>query len=150
MAGFAFAAVCGCGGGSPKYVPVSGIVTVNGKPYPNAVVSFQPKGSKENPNPGQGSAAFTDANGRFVLKTRDNQNGAVVGKHQVRIQTRRDNTTGEFNKETGSPDQGPRVAAKPPIDPIGVEWYGSDSNKEFDVPPSGTDQANFDIVSTKK
>ena len=56
----------GCGGG-PEFVPVSGVVTLNGKPYGKAAVSFQPIGTTENPNPGRGSSAYTDENGRFRL-----------------------------------------------------------------------------------
>ena len=48
-------AVAGCGEKS-KYAPVSGVVKLNGKPYPNAAVMFQPVGSKDNQNPGRGSA----------------------------------------------------------------------------------------------
>jgi len=137
----------GCGSG-PNFVKVSGVVTLNGKPYPNAVVSFQPVGSKENPNPGEGSVAITDANGRFELKTRSGQNGAVVGQHRVRIQTNRQQTTGAFDPQTGSPDQGPRVRVQ--AEPIPVDWYSTEGNHEFTVPAGGTDQANFDIETKKK
>ena len=65
-AGGLLAAVVGCSGG-PKFAPVSGVVTLDGKPYPKAVVSFQPVGTEGNPNPGRGSSAYTDENGRFVL-----------------------------------------------------------------------------------
>src|SRR5688500_10797777 len=72
------AAVAGCSG-NDNYAPVSGVVKINGKPYPNAVVSFQPIGTKENANPGRGSSAYTDENGRFVLKCDGKINGALVG-----------------------------------------------------------------------
>jgi hypothetical protein len=137
----------GCGGSGPKYVPVSGVVTLNGKPYPNAMVSFQPVGTAENPNPGRGSSAYTDENGRFTLRTDDGKVGAVVGKHHIRIQTKRDSTTGVSVPGIGSPDSG--VPARVEIEPIPLEWYSSTSNKEFDVPPGGTDQANFAIVTRK-
>jgi hypothetical protein len=130
-----------------KYVSVSGVVTVNGKPYKNAVVSFQPMGTAKNPEPGQGSSALTDENGRYTLVTNDGQPGALVGKHRVRIQTKRDDPTAYFDPEVGSPDNPAQAAKKPKIDPIPLEWYSDQSTKEFDVPPGGTDQANFDIVS---
>jgi hypothetical protein len=139
--------LAGCGGGGPKYVPVSGVVTLNGKPYGKAVVSFQPLSTPGNPNPGRGSTSYTDANGRFVLKSDDGRNGAVVGKHRVQIQTRRDTMT-EFNPETGSPDGGP-ARPKGEIDPIPLEWYGETSKKEFEVPPEGTDKADFNIVTKR-
>ena len=53
----ALVAAAGCGGGGPKFVPVSGVVKVDGKPYPNAVVSL-PAGRREGePDPGRGSSA---------------------------------------------------------------------------------------------
>jgi hypothetical protein len=148
FAGFVVGAVflsllpAGCGGG-PKYVPVSGAVTLDGKPYGEAVVVFQPKATESNMEPGRGSAAETDAQGRFVLKTDDLKNGAVVGKHLIRIQTR--GPVVQFDPATGSSDN-PEVKAK--RDPIPAEW-NTMSNKEFDVPPGGTDKANFDIVTKK-
>ena len=142
----------GCSKPGPNYVKVSGVVTVNGVPYPNAVVTFQPVGTADNPNPGRGSSSFTDGQGRFSLKTDDGHEGAVVGKHRVRIQTRRDNPNVPYDPQVGSPDNGPevRVVLKPKSDPIGLEWYSSDSNKEFEVPRGGTNEANFEVGSQKK
>jgi hypothetical protein len=129
-------------GCSSKFVPVSGVVSLDGKPYPKAAVSFQPIGTAENPNPGRGSSAYTDENGRFEL-TSDENNGAVVGKHLVRITTRYSELPSEPG--VGSPDG----AAPPPRrEPIPPEW-NAESQKQFDVPAGGTDQANFDIVTKK-
>jgi hypothetical protein len=91
----------------------------------------------------------TDENGRFVLMTDDGQTGAVVGKHRVRIQTKRDEANVFIDPETGSADSAPRSDAKKggKIDPIPPEWYSDKSTKEFEVPAGGTDQANFDIPS---
>ena len=147
---FAAAAVgVGCSGNS-AYAPVSGIVTVDGKPYGKAVVTLQPFGTKENPNPGRGSSAYTDENGKFVLNTDDGHGGAVVGKHRVRIMSRGNDVVG-FDPATGSPDGDVAAPAKPGsanVDPIGPEW-NANSEKEFDVPAGGTDKANFDIISVK-
>ena len=135
--------VAGCGSGA-NIAPVSGVVKLDGKPYGKAVVSFQPIGTSANPNPGRGSSAYTDENGRFVLKSDNTINGAVVGKHRVRIMTRGSDVVGQ-SPEGGSPDETP----KPNLDPIPPEWNAL-SNVEFDVPPGGTDQANFDITTRKK
>jgi hypothetical protein len=134
-------AAAGCSGGA-KFAPVSGVVTLDGKPYGNAVVSFQPIGDKGNPNPGKGSSAYTDENGRFVLMHDDGSSGAVVGKHRVRIMTRGNNVVGQ-DKEGGSDDETPLNRE---VDPIPPEWNAL-SNVEFEVPSGGTDQANFDITS---
>jgi hypothetical protein len=136
------AAVVGCSGG-PKFVPVSGIVKLDGVPYTKAVINFQPIGSPDNPNPGRGSSAYTDENGRFVLKGDDARDGAQVGKHLVRIMTRGNEVVGQHPE--GSPDETPK---NQPVDPIPPEWNAL-SDKEFEVPSGGTDQANFDITSRK-
>mgnify|MGYP001208946587 CR=1 FL=1 len=134
----------GCNTGG--YAPVSGVITVNGKPYDKAVVSFQPIGTAENPNPGRGSSAYTDAQGRFVLSSDDGDDGAVIGKHRVRIMTRGNNVVGQApnrGSPDGSPDGTPLEAN---VDPIPSEW-NSRSEKEFEVPAGGTDKADFKIVT---
>ena len=142
--GAALVAAAGCSGDG-KYAPVSGTVLLDGKPYGKAVVSFQPIGTKESANPGRGSSAYTDENGRYVLKCDGTVNGAVVGKHQVRIMTRgSDNVTADPDK--GSSDD--TSAQKRQVDPIPPEWH-SRSDKEFDVPPGGTAKADFAITSLK-
>lgn len=133
----------GCGNSGPRYVPVSGVVTLDGKPYGDGVVVFHPKATSTNPNPGRTSAGETDAQGHFVLKTDDLKNGAVVGTHVVRISTR--GPVMQFDPATGSPDTAPPNVKR---DQIPAAW-NTMSDKEFEVPPSGTDKANFDIVTKK-
>jgi len=137
------AAAPGCNGGA-TFAPVSGVVTLNGKPYDKAIVVFQPMMTSDNPNPGRGSSAYTDAAGHFTLKSDGTQDGAVIGRHTVRIMSR-DNVVVKETTEP-SPDDAP-----PPklVDPIPTEW-NEHSDKEFEVPPGGTDQANFDIVTKRK
>src|SRR5688572_19674667 len=108
------ATAIGCSGG--KFAPVSGVVTLDGKPYGKAAVSFQPIGDKDDPYPGRGSSAYTDENGRFELISDENK-GAIVGKHLVRITTRYDQIVGEPG--VGSPDGAP---VSRPRDPVPVEW----------------------------
>ena len=140
---FLLAFVIGCSG-EPTFAPVSGVVTLNGKPYGEAVVSFQPLGTKENPNPGRGSSSYTDKDGRFVLKS-DGKTGAVVGKHLVRIMTKGDVATIDPTKGSSSDEVN---YSKRKVDPIPPEW-NSRSDKEFDVPTGGTDKANFNIEAQK-
>jgi hypothetical protein len=81
------AAGCSSGGG-PSYVPVTGQLTLGGKPMANAKVTFQPIGSAENPNPGAGSYGKTDGDGRFSLMVVGKDvRGAVAGKHHVEVTT---------------------------------------------------------------
>lgn len=143
-AGGLLVALVGCSGG-PTIVPVSGIVTLDGQPYGKAVVVFQPIADKNNENPGRGSSAYTDENGRFVLKYDGMDDGAVVGKHLVRIMTKGSDIVGGAPSTAGSSDETPKNRE---VDPIPAEWSGM-SQKTFDVPPGGTDKANFDITSNK-
>jgi len=138
-------AVVGCG--NSKYVPVSGVVTLNGQPYKNAVVSFQPVGSAGNEAPGRGSSAVTDEKGRFTLMTDTGQKGAVAGKHRVRIQTSRQILATKIDPTVGSSDKA--QVAQGTADPIPQEWYSDKGGKDFEVPAGGTDKANFDIVTRK-
>jgi hypothetical protein len=126
----------GCGGA--KIVPVSGVVTLDGKPYKNGIVSFQPIGSMSNPNVGRGSSGVTDENGKFTLIYDGDRPGALVGKHRVRIFTKLGgaDTEGEPNR--------PAAKGEAMFEPIPAEWH-EQSEKEFDVPAGGTRKANFDI-----
>lgn len=146
----AAALIAGCGGG-PKVVPVSGVVTVDGKPYKDAVVSFQPVGTKENPNPGRGSAGITDGQGRFTLVYDGTEPGALVGKHRVRIFTNFGaaipDTEGEVQPLKKEQTKAKKFGRDSP-EPIPAEW-NEESTKEFDVPAGGTRDANFDIASAK-
>ncbi len=127
----------GCGGS--EIVPVSGVVKLNGKPYRNAVVSFQPVGNRDSPNPGRGSAGVTDADGRYTLTYDGERPGALVGKHRVRI----------FTQQGGGGEEGGKGKAVRPqrfAEPIPIEWHEK-SMKTFEVPTGGTDAANFDILT---
>jgi hypothetical protein len=76
----------GCGGSGPNVAPVTGRITLDGKPLANATVNFQPIASGNNINPGSGSYGKTDADGRYTLRLVDrDREGAVVGNHRVEI-----------------------------------------------------------------
>jgi len=140
----AAAVLCaGCGSG-PKYVPVSGTVTLDGKPGAELVVLFLPQASEGNQNPGRGSSAYTDKDGKFVLKTMDGDNGAVAGKHIVQIMGK--GTQLASDPSLGSPDDVP-AGTKTRLDPVPAEWRNP--GKPFEVPPGGTDKANFEISGKK-
>ncbi len=136
--------LAGCGGG-PRLVPVSGVVTLDGKPYKNAVVSFQPVATKDNDAPGRQSMGVTDESGRYTLKYDGLEPGAVAGRHAIRIVTQGDFVPGVDGGT--SDDYTPPGSLK--LDPIPAEWNGN-STKTFEVPVGGTDAANFDIISAPK
>jgi len=79
-----FAVLSGCGGGGsdglPSLVPVSGTVTLDGKPLQDAEINFNTLGETEGP----GSLAISDSNGKFIVRTSDNE-GAAVGEYKVTV-----------------------------------------------------------------
>ncbi len=79
LAGFllVLAATAGCNHG-PQMVPVTGTVRLNGKPLEFGFITFQPPSGQ----PAQGEI---QSNGTFTLSTYKLNDGAVVGKHKIRI-----------------------------------------------------------------
>lgn len=79
----------GCGGGAFPTAPVSGTVVCEGKPVASAAVYFEPIESATATGAivGKQGFAFTDSEGKFVISTYtpNGGDGAVVGKHRVRV-----------------------------------------------------------------
>lgn len=71
-------ALTGCGSDGPQLASVTGVITIDGQPLPDATVEFQP-------SPGSPSIGVTDSSGRYKLKFTAKKAGAMLGKHQVRI-----------------------------------------------------------------
>jgi hypothetical protein len=122
--------VAGCGGGPAR---VSGRITLNGQPLAHAAVTFQPIATGGHINPGPGSGAFTDSDGRYTLKLiGTDTTGAVVGRHKVRITLApHDNSADDRQKRSKE------LPAK----------YNKKTKLEFDVLPGGTDSADFQLTS---
>jgi hypothetical protein len=142
LAGALVLGLIGCGKGG--YAPVSGVVTLDGKPAKHVMVQFQPISTGDNPEPGRGSTTFTDDEGKFTLKTDDGKNGAAIGKHRVRISS----VYSDKLKGYEVWDAETKQVTKSATDPIPPEW-NYESKQEFDVPSGGTSQANFNIVTKK-
>lgn len=70
-------AVAGCDRG-PRIVPVSGQVLIDGQPVTTGFVQFVPTGER----PAYGEIG---KDGRFTLTTSKDNDGAVVGTHQVEV-----------------------------------------------------------------
>ena len=119
----------GCGGTDYEVVPVSGKITFGGRPAANINVTFQPKsGGQEG---GRGSFGVTDAEGRFTLRTVDpEQDGAVVGKHVVRLAR-------VLERELPEDQILPKRFRLPE--------KCNDGSLTFAVPPEGTSEANFNL-----
>jgi hypothetical protein len=124
----------GCG--KPyQLVPVSGKVTLDGKPLAGAWVHFAPVATERNSAPGPTSHGQTDAEGRFSLRVSPEEAGAVVGKNRVFITTLKEGTA-------DVPDAGVKV----PRDRV-PRKYNQETTLVYEVPAAGTDQANFDLTS---
>ena len=142
LAGLLAAGAVGCGGDPFATAPVNGKVTLNGQPLADARITFQPTGSEKDVGPG--SAAMTDAEGKYNLKTVDGRRGATVGPHLVRISTLK------FAENKSLEDANhlirlshPESVAVPEKVPL---KYSKDTPLTFTVPEEGTNAANFDLT----
>jgi hypothetical protein len=131
------ALTAGCGGGGRKIVPVSGVVTINGQPAKNVIVTFQPLAESKADDPGRGSSAYTDDTGHYTLVYDGEKPGALTGKHRVRISP-------QWVSHKGNEDRGEGGGGMALNYPIPPEWSDM-STKEFEVPAGGTDKADFHI-----
>lgn len=80
----------GCGGSGNPVAPVQGVVTLDGKPVAEMVVTFTPVPGKTESvgdvnEPGKSATGSTDASGKFNLSTYERGDGALVGEHKVSI-----------------------------------------------------------------
>ncbi len=125
----------GCGSGS-SYVPVSGVITLDGSPASGLNINTQPISTAAHPNPGSGSYGKTDAQGRYSLEVVEPITpGAIAGEHRVTI-TRIGST------EHRATDEMVREAYWP-------KRY-ADGSLRLTVPAEGTNGANFDLTSDGK
>ena len=100
--------LAGCGGSSEKLAPVHGTVTLDGSPLADAMVEFElePSENVYERTSGSSSRGRTDANGRYTLQYTHEKEGALVGKHVVRITTRSMTVDAE-GKEVSVPERLP-------------------------------------------
>jgi hypothetical protein len=121
-------AVAGCG--SP-YVAVSGVVTLDGQPLPDATVTFLPgRGTEADVGSSYGR---TGPDGRYTLTTiQMNRAGVGRGEHKVVISRLKSG-----GARLGDFDQVETLPAR----------YNAKTELTFTVPPSGSDAANFELKS---
>jgi len=125
--------VAGCG--SATVAPVSGKVTLDGKPLAHAMVSFTPDSGDKNPGPP--STGKTDADGNFSLELANGKGkGAMVGKHKVSITA----YEGDGEAQSSAPDMAFRKR-------ILGEKYNAKTELRFEVTANGSTEANFDLKS---
>jgi hypothetical protein len=92
-------AVLGCGKSETELAKVRGTVTLDGQALVDAKVEFQPVTPADTSltqlSPSYGK---TDARGRYKLMFSQDQEGAIVGTHVVRITTRRESLDDDGNE----------------------------------------------------
>lgn len=122
-----FLPLSGCSSGQAEHydvVPVSGVITCQGKPVANATVNFTPQGSDAaaEGRPGRVALGITDKDGRFQLTTYENNDGAIVGKHLVTVGLNRDEDTQADNSASfPCRDASQEVTVEPGMKEIKVE-----------------------------
>lgn len=123
----------GCGDAGYRVAPVSGVVRLNGNPVAGARINTQPKSSGDNGDPGPGSFAVTDEEGRYQLElVNPAKPGAVVGEHVVRI------SKTKMNYQPGREDMPSSVVQMLPAS-------AGDGTLTLSVPREGLEQADFDL-----
>jgi hypothetical protein len=75
-------AIVGCGGDSAKYLPVSGMVTLDGAPLKSGAIAFAADMGNDYKGTNTPSGTITD--GKYKVMT-GNKDGAPVGKWKVTI-----------------------------------------------------------------
>ena len=149
---FAFAtalallAASGCGSGPPVGT-VTGTVTMDGAPLPNALVTFVPEGG------GQPAMGKTDATGKYELYRRG-EAGALIGTHTVVVTTAPDpaaapateiaSDSAEYEKQAmgGAASDYNRATVKESI----PARYNSQSQLKHEV-KSGKNEINLELTS---
>jgi hypothetical protein len=83
----ALALFAGCGDGRTKFdtATTTGTVTCDGKPVAGAMVFFEPLQAGESAVAGKSGVGVTDENGVYTVSTYGTKDGAVIGKHRVRV-----------------------------------------------------------------
>jgi hypothetical protein len=120
----------GCGAGSSA---VSGKVTLDGQPLSGASVSFKSAATE----PGRARGLFlgvTNEQGHYALRPASSADvGMRPGKYMVSITT--------TYVAGGVPDY-----QNPPIEKVPAKYR---QGLEFDVPPTGPAEADFDLISKR-
>ena len=75
----------GCGQAEYPLAPVAGEVTLDGEPLMGATIVFQPRFAGVTGKTAPGSVGRTNKLGRYELMTVNDERGAAIGQHRVRI-----------------------------------------------------------------
>jgi hypothetical protein len=118
-------------------VPVSGKVTVGGKPVEGVTVAYVPSGATQ----GQGASGVTDSEGQYKLvHNATKKEGVAVGDYTVQLS--------KWVLPDGSPlpkDKAPHMAGA--VNMISPRWAEFSKANEVKVPAGGTTK-DFDVPAT--
>ncbi len=140
--------ITGCGDSysRPKLVKVSGSITLDGQPLPEASIILEPAvAGKEKGSYNRSSNAMTDAEGKFQISTYGENDGLPVGKYKVAVvkQTRK-NPPG-MDPEMATPEQLAKVVVK---DIVPVKYNDmTTSGLEVEVTASGMQPSTIALQS---
>ena len=134
----------GCSGDGCDVAPVSGVITIGGKPIEGVKVKMFPvaiDGSKT--VKGKMASGITDAQGRYSLVLADNnaRSGATVGINRVVLSTL-------VTKRNPDDPAGAYLIVVPEMIPKKFTSLRHTS-LQFEVPTTGTDQANFELSKNR-
>jgi hypothetical protein len=151
-------AIAGCG---PSYPPVSGRVTIAGRPAAGVRVLFTPLATEGNVAPGPYAEATTDAEGRYSLVTRRGIPGATPGRNLVELKAAAWNEleylrsdAARLRAEAGGDRKHPAHRERTALDErisqlearVGKDGLEPSAASEFLVPAEGTTLADFDLA----
>ncbi|MCC9604684.1 carboxypeptidase-like regulatory domain-containing protein [Blastopirellula sp. JC732] len=125
------AAFVGCGNDLPPVGEVYGTVKLNGEPVEGCQVMFEPIAG------GRSSSAMTDADGRYTLRYNGDADGALLGKHKVRLITARGTRRDDNGRIVD-----PGVKEKLPKE------YNSETTQVVEV-TSGDNPIDFEVAVSK-
>jgi hypothetical protein len=77
--------LAGCTGGDFPTAPTRGRVLCEGKPVPHVMVFFEPLESGQSAIVGRAGFAIAKEDGTFEISSYGKNDGAVIGKHRVRV-----------------------------------------------------------------
>ena len=123
----------GCGGSGVPIGRVTGTVKFDGKPLPNATLIFQPTDG------GRPSTGVTDESGNYALYFTQEDKGAKIGKHAVKISTFQ-GAYDDGKLHPAGPEKVPeQFNAKAAANPVMTKEVASGSNTiDFELDSKGT------------
>jgi predicted small lipoprotein YifL len=131
------ASLAGCGGGGPDIpledtVPVTGTATFQGKPLESYRVYFSNEKNRT-------ASGVTGADGRFVLGTNNQGDGAPVGTHKVWLMY-------EPNVEVAAGQETPEASGPPPKVKLPAKYSNpTASGLTAEVPAAGLTDYKLDL-----